>query len=161
MRRSSANDRDTYAPGSSTDEEDDDTTPQDRKYERRDWCTTRYGDLEDHVSDRWDREGFIRSGHVVHQRGRAHNGDSRHVTNRRTPSPGATARAPLDQTEPRLEVELREADNVMAAEARPTEDPPPTSDVDADEVTLGAYGDRPLEVGTIRGGGDISLLRNH
>jgi hypothetical protein len=29
-------------------------------------------------------------------------------------------RAPLDQTEPRLEAELREADNVMAAEARPT-----------------------------------------
>ena len=29
-------------------------------------------------------------------------------------------RAPLDRTEPRLEAELREADNVMAAEARPT-----------------------------------------
>ena len=58
----------------------------------------------------------------------------------------STKRAPLGQTEPRLEAELREADNVMAAEARPTEDPSPTSDVDADEVTLGTYGDRPLEV---------------
>jgi hypothetical protein len=28
--------------------------------------------------------------------------------------------APLDQTEPRLEAELREADNAMAAEAKPT-----------------------------------------
>ena len=34
----------------------------------------------------------------------------------------------------------------MAAEAGPTEDPSPTSDVDTVEVTLGAYGDRPLEV---------------
>ena len=34
----------------------------------------------------------------------------------------------------------------MAAEAGPTEDPSPTSDVDTVEVTMGAYGDRPLEV---------------
>jgi hypothetical protein len=60
-------------------------------------------------------------------------GDPQHVTNRRTPSPGATARVPPDRTEPRLE-------------AGPTEGPLPTSDVDAVEVTLGAYGDRPLEV---------------
>jgi hypothetical protein len=66
MRRSSADDRDTYAPGSFTDEEYDDTTPQDRKDERRDWCTTRWGDLEDHVSNQLAREGFIKSGYVVH-----------------------------------------------------------------------------------------------
>jgi hypothetical protein len=40
---------------------------------------------------------------VVYQQSSAHDGDPHHVANRRTPSPGATARVPLDQTEPRLE----------------------------------------------------------
>ena len=64
------------------------------------------------------REELVESGYVVKQRGRAHDRDPHHVTNRRTPSPETRAVA---------------------------EDPSPTSEVDADEVTLGAYGDRPLE----------------
>ena len=45
--------------------------------------------------------------------------DYQNVTNRRTPSPETHANA---------------------------EDPPPTPDVDVNEVTLGAHGDKPLEV---------------
>ena len=80
-------------------------------------ATRRWGDLEDHISDDVTREEFVASGYVMQHRGRAHDRDSPHVTNRRTPSPGATA-----------------------------EDPPSTPDVDADEVTLGTHGDKPLEV---------------
>ena len=53
---------------------------------------------------------------------------------------------PLDQTEPRLEAGPRKADDVRAAGAGLTESPPPTSDTDVAEVTLGAYGDWPLDI---------------
>ena len=132
-----------------SDEEDDDITPLGRKCERQAWCNTRCGPgghLADLISDEWDRRGFVDGGYVVHQQGSAHDRDPQHVTNRRTPSPGATARVPLDRTEPRLEAGPRKADSVRAAEAGPTEGPLPTSDVGAVEVTLGAYGDRPLKL---------------
>jgi hypothetical protein len=119
LRQSSANDREEYAPGQFTDEEDEDTTPWGRKSDQRTWYTQRWGDLEEHISDEITREGLVTSGYVVKHRGRAHDRDSHHVTNRRTPSPEARAAA---------------------------EGSSPTAEVDADEVTLGAYGDRPLEV---------------
>jgi hypothetical protein len=52
-------------------------------------------------------------------RGRTYDRDFQNVTNRRTPSPETRATA---------------------------EDPPPTPDLDVNEVTLGAYGDKPIEV---------------
>jgi hypothetical protein len=65
MRRSSADDRDEYAPGQFTDEEDDNTTPQDRRSDQRMWYIQRWGDLEEHISDEITREGFVTGGYVV------------------------------------------------------------------------------------------------
>jgi hypothetical protein len=45
LRQSSANDRDEYAPGQFTDEEDEDTTPWGRKSDQRTWYTQRWGDV--------------------------------------------------------------------------------------------------------------------
>jgi hypothetical protein len=56
---------------------------------------------------------------VVKHRGRTYDRDPQSVTNRRTPSSETRATA---------------------------EDPPSTPDEDVDEVTLGAYGDKKLEV---------------
>jgi hypothetical protein len=79
----------------------------------------RYGDLHQHISDKITRQEFVEGGYVVKHRGRTYDEDYQNVTNRRTPSPETHA-------------------NV--------EDPPPTPDVDVNDVTLGAYGDKPLEV---------------
>jgi hypothetical protein len=117
MRRSSADDRDKYASGLFTDEEDDDTTPQDRREDQRTWYTQRWGDLEEHISDDITREGFVASGYVVKHR----------------PRQGARQGLPAcheqAHTEPRNACDCRK-------------DPPPTPDVDADEVTLGTHGDK-------------------
>jgi hypothetical protein len=120
IRRSSADERESYAPGLFLDEEDDDTTPQERRDNHRDWYTMRYGDLHQHISDEITRqELFVEGGYVVKHRGRTYDRDYQNVTNGRTPSPETHATA---------------------------EDPSPTPDVDVNEVTLGAHGDKPLEV---------------
>jgi hypothetical protein len=120
-----------------SDEDGDEITPLGRKCELQAWCNTRCGHLADLISDELDRRGLVDDGYVVHQQGSAHDWDPHHVANRRTPSPGATARVPLDQTEPRLKAGPRKADSMRAAGAGPTEGPPPTSDVDVVEVILG------------------------
>jgi hypothetical protein len=119
MRRSSADERDSYASGQFTDEEDDDTTPLERRLNHREWYTTRWGDLKKHLSDETTRQEFVEGEYVVKHRGRTYDRDFQSVTNRCTPSPETRAAA---------------------------EDPSPTPDVDVNEVTLGAYGDKPLEV---------------
>jgi hypothetical protein len=118
LRQSSANDRDEQC----TAGEDEDTTPWGRKSDERTWSThsQRWGDLDDHISDFITRDELVESGYVVKHRGRTYDRDPHHVTNRRTPSP-ETGRTPSPET--------------RAA----AEDPSPTPEVDADEVTLGAY----------------------
>jgi hypothetical protein len=90
IRRSSADERDSYAPGLFTDEEDDDTT-----YNHREWYTMRWGDLQQqhHISDEITRQEFVEGGYVVKYRGRMYDRDFQNVTNRRTPSPETHATA--------------------------------------------------------------------
>ena len=95
MRRSSAGDRDEYAPGQFTDEEDDDTTPQDRRSDQRTWYTRRWGDLEEHISDLITREEFVESGYVVKHRGRTYDRDP-HIMSR-TGAHGAPKRVRLQK----------------------------------------------------------------
>ena len=75
----SAGDRDEYAPGQFTNEEDEDTTPQDRRSDQREWYTQRWGDLKDHISDEIVREEFVESGYVAAHRGRTYDRDFHHV----------------------------------------------------------------------------------
>ena len=63
-RMRSAGDRDEYAPGQFTNEEDEDTTPQDRRSDQREWYTQRWGDLKEHISDELTREVFVTSGYT-------------------------------------------------------------------------------------------------
>jgi hypothetical protein len=84
----------------------------------REWCTTRWGHLKDHIDMYMTREEFIKQAYVVQHQGRAYDEDSQSAMNRRTPSPERRATA---------------------------EDPPPAPNEDYDEVTLGAYGDEALE----------------
>ena len=72
MRRSSADDRDEYAPGQFTDEEYDDTTPLERRSNQRMWYILRWGDLAEHISDEITRQEFVEGGYVVKHRGRTY-----------------------------------------------------------------------------------------
>jgi hypothetical protein len=105
---------------SAFDEEGDDTiTPQQRKADHREWYTERYGDLFKTIRADAPLQILVEDGFVVKHRCRTYDGDCETAVNRRTPSPETHASA---------------------------EDSPPTPDEGISEVTLGTYGDGPLEV---------------
>ena len=63
-RRRSADERDAYAPGPFSDEEDEYTTPLSRRTDQHEWYTQRWGDLRDHIGEDWSREEFVESGYT-------------------------------------------------------------------------------------------------
>ena len=65
-----------------SDEDDEEITPYERKYQQYAHCNFRTGDLADLVNDEWDRKVLVDDGYVVHQQSSAHDGDSHHVANR-------------------------------------------------------------------------------
>ena len=117
LRHSNGDHNGSYA----FDEEDDGiTTPQQRKADHEEWYTKRYGDLHEVISDDTTLQTFVERGLVVTHRCRTYDRESEAAVNRRTPSPCGTHAS--------------------------AESSPPTPDKGIRGVTLGIYGDGPLEV---------------
>ena len=71
----------------------------------------------------WSHEGFVESGYVAAHRGRTYERDMHHATNRRTPSP-----------------------DTITNRRTPSPDAQTAAESPGMPVTLGAYGDKPLEM---------------
>ena len=91
-----------------------------RKADHEEWYTKRYGDLHEVISDDTTLQTFVERGLVVTHRCRTYDRESEVAVNRRTPSPCGTHAS--------------------------AESSPPTPDKGIRGVTLGIYGDGPIEV---------------
>jgi hypothetical protein len=97
-------------------------TPYDRKEECREWYVKRHREVRDIIRD-LTREVLVEEGFVVKHRARTYDNEYEAAVNMRTPSPEPPASA--NDTAPAT-----------------SED----ASTDVDEITLGAFGDKPLEV---------------
>jgi hypothetical protein len=103
--------------------DDDNPTPYERKEDCREWYVERHGDVRDTIQAHVNREMVVEDGFVVKHRCRTYENEHGTAVNMRTPSPEPPA---------------------STNDAAPATGEDPTTDVG--EITLGAFGDKPLEV---------------